>query len=176
MFGSYISIGEKRLSFREIFTEYYPSLHHFAFKILKNKHDAEDVVQDAFIGIWEKKPSFPNTVSFRAYLYLTVRNKALDVLKKRNPIYLETIPFEPIEQEVNSVVREEAFRLLDEAIEKLPAKTRDVLMLSLKGMSVKEVADELNISVNTVKTLKQRAYKFLKENCAYLLLLIKLVV
>lgn len=175
MSGNYISIEDSRFGFREIFNTYYPSLHHFAFKILKSKHDAEDVVQDVFLSLWKNKPAFQNDVSFRAYLYLCVRNRALDLLKKKSPIYSNDVRIEPVDEEVDAVVREEAFRLLDIAIEKLPERSREILKLTLKGLSVKEIAEKLNVTVNTVKTQKQRAYKFLKDNCAFLFILIKLL-
>lgn len=175
MSDSFISIKGSRQSFKEVFKTYYPSLNHFAFKILKSKHDAEDVVHDVFLSIWKTKHEFQNDVSFRAYLYLCVRNRALDLIKKRNPVYKDVVTLELVEEEVDSVVKEETFRLLDVAIEKLPKKSKEILKLSLKGLSVKEIAEHLKISVNTVKTQKQRAYKFLKDNCAYLFILIKLI-
>ncbi|MDX9846239.1 MAG: RNA polymerase sigma-70 factor [Tenuifilaceae bacterium] len=175
MSGSFISIGDGRLGFKEIFSTYYPSLHHFAFRILKCKHEAEDVVQDVFLTLWKNRPDFQSDVSFRAYLYLCVRNRALDILKKQNPMPSDTLSLESIAEEVDSVVKEEAFRLLDSAIEKLPERSREILKLSLQGLSVKEVAEQLNVTVNTVKTQKQRAYKFLKDNCAFLLVLLELI-
>ncbi len=163
MFRHNIYIAEKRLSFKEIFAEYYASQVHFAYKIIKNRHDAEDVVQDVFLGMWRSKPSFKNEIAFRAYLYLSTKNRSIDFLKKKSPLYSDISAFEDLEHEVEEVVKEEVFRLLDNAIERLPNKTKEVIKLSIKGLSVKEVASELSISINTVKTHKLRAYRFLKE-------------
>ncbi len=163
MFRHNIYIADKKLSFKEVFAEYYASQVHFAYKIIKNRHDAEDVVQDVFLGIWRSKPSFKNEIAFRAYLYLSTKNRSIDFLKKKSPLYSDISAFEDIEHEADAVVKEEAFRLLDRAIERLPNKTKEVIRLSIKGLSIKEVAHELSITVNTVKTHKLRAYRFLKE-------------
>ena len=116
-----------------------------------------------FLGIWRSKPSFKNEIAFRAYLYLSTKNRSIDFLKKKSPLYSDVSVFEDIEHEADAVVKEEAFRLLDRAIERLPNKTKEVIRLSIKGLSIKEVAQELSITVNTVKTHKLRAYRFLKE-------------
>ncbi len=165
MLSHQIYIEEKNLAFKEVFKEYYPSLVHFAYTILNKKHDAEDVVQDVFLSIWRTKPSFNNDISFRAYLYLATRNRAIDVLKKKSPVYKDISLFADIAQEIDSVISEEAFRLLDASIELLPNRSQQVIRLSAKGLSVKEVAEHLNITINTVKTLKMRAYRFMKNKC-----------
>ena len=77
-----------------------------------------------------------------------------------------------IEEEVNEAMREEAFRLLDKAIETLPAQTRRILRLTLSGNSVNEIATNLKITVNTVKTLKQRAYKTLRDKFGEMFILL----
>jgi RNA polymerase sigma-70 factor (family 1) len=165
MLSHQIYIKDRHLPFKEVFRQYYPSLVHFAFTILKKKHDAEDVVQDVFLNIWRVKPTFENEIAFKAYIYLSTRNRAIDALKKKKPLYKDTLLFEDIEQEIDSVSKEEAFRLLDASIDLLPKRSRQIIRLSAQGLSVKEVSVQLNITINTVKTLKLRAYKFLKENC-----------
>jgi RNA polymerase sigma-70 factor (ECF subfamily) len=69
-----------------------------------------------------------------------------------------------IPYEIDYIVKEETLRLLEEAVEKLPSQTKEVIKRSMKGMTVQQVADSLEISVNTVKTLKSRAYRILKDS------------
>ena len=160
-----LHIGGKHLSFRGVFRDYYPSLVHYAYTFLKNKHDAEDVAQDVFMIIWRKKPVFPSELQFKAYLYLATKNKAIDLMKKKSPAYHDVSMFVAVEHQTDSLIREEAFRLLDESIKLLPERSRQIISLSVKGLSIKEVAAQLDITINTVKTLKLRAYRFLKERC-----------
>jgi RNA polymerase sigma-70 factor (ECF subfamily) len=84
-------------------------------------------------------------------------------LRRKRPYFENLDSADNIEGEIESVVKEEAFRLLERAIESLPNQTREVMRCSMKGLSIQEIADELNVSVNTIKTLKSRAYKVLKE-------------
>ncbi len=163
MFRNHIYISDKKYAFKDIFKDFYSSQLFFAMKLISSRVDAEDIVQDVFLSIWRAKPVFKNEIAFKAYIYLTTRNRCIDFLKKKRPIY-QTVDFaNEIPNEIDYLVKEEAFRLLDLAIKKLPPQTREVINLSLKGLSVQEVADNLKVSVNTIKTLKSRAYKILKE-------------
>lgn len=172
MFKNHIYISDKKYAFKDIFKDFYASQLFFAMRLISSKHDAEDIVQDVFLSIWRAKPIFKNEIAFKAYLYLSTRNKCIDFLKKKRPVYESVDLAKEIPNEIDYLVKEEAFRLLDLAIKKLPPQTREVINLSLKGYSVLEVADKLNVSVNTIKTLKSRAYKVLKETYGDALILI----
>ena len=163
MLRQHIYISDKKFSFREVFNEFYASQVLFASKLIKNLHDSEDIVQDVFLSIWKSKPVFKNEIAFRAYIYLSTRNKCIDYLRKKKPFFETVDKAENIENEIDILIKEEAYRLLDKAISSLPNQTKEIMRFSMKGFSVQEIADELKISVNTVKTLKSRAYKALKE-------------
>ncbi len=170
----HIYISNKRYAFKEIFKEFYTSQLFFASKLLSNRHDAEDVVQDVFLNIWRAKPVFKNELAFKSYLYLSTRNKCIDFLRKKRPMYESVELAQEIPHEIDYLIKEEAFRILDKAIGTLSPQTQEVLNLSLKGLSVQEVAQALNVSVNTIKTVKLRAYKVLRENYGHSLILIML--
>ncbi len=161
-----LHIAGESLSFKQLFRDFYPSLVHFAYTILNNRHDAEDVVQDVFMNIWRHQPVFEHMLAFKAYVYTSTRNKALDTLRKKSPVYQDMSLIDTLEHHKDSLIKEEAFRLLDASINQLPERSRQIISLSVKGLSIKEVAIQLNITINTVKTLKLRAYRFLKTHCA----------
>jgi RNA polymerase sigma-70 factor (ECF subfamily) len=163
MIRNHIYISDKKYTFRDIFKEFYTSQYLFALRLLTNSHDAEDVVQDVFMNIWKSKPVFKNEIAFKSYIYLSTRNKCFDLIKKKKPVYESSDNLKETPDEIEYLLKEEVFRLLDKAVEKLPPQTRSIIMLSMKGHSIKEIAELLAISVNTVKTLKSRAYKQLKE-------------
>lgn len=115
----------------------------------------------------------------KAYLYSTVRNKALNVLKHRK---IEQHYMNEILQDedaelyyMRSVIEEETRRLIFTAIDSLPEHCRKVCLLNLEGMDNQEIADELQVSLNTVKFHKKNAYKLLRDKLKdqfYLLFLI----
>ena len=80
-----------RLDFKQVFDQYFNSLVLFADRYLGEREESESLVQDTFLALWENRLEFPDELSVKAYLYSTVRNKALNVLKhlrgvKRNAI------------------------------------------------------------------------------------------
>lgn len=106
-------------------------------------------------------------LSVKAYLYSTVRNKALNVLKHRK---IEQHYVNEILQDedaelyyMRSVIEEEIRRLIFTAIDSLPEHCRKVCLLNLEGMDNQEIADELQVSLNTVKFHKKNAYKLLRD-------------
>ncbi len=163
MFRQHIYISDKKFSFKDVFNTFYASQVLFAVSIIKNRHDSEDIVQDVFLNIWKSKPIFKNDIAFRAYIYLSTRNKCIDYLRRKKPVFETVDKAENLENDIDTLIKEEAYRLLERAIETLPNQTREIMRYSMRGLSIQEIANELAISVNTVKTLKARAYKLLKE-------------
>ncbi|EKD32250.1 MAG: RNA polymerase ECF-type sigma factor [uncultured bacterium] len=163
MLRHYIIIESKEFAFKDIFVDFFVSQVHFASKIVGCEEDAKDIVQEIFLKVWNGNPEFPNEIAFKSYLYISTRNACIDHLRKKRNIITDMDKAAHLEEEANEAMREEAFRLLDKAIETLPPQTRNILRLTLSGNSISEIANNLKITVNTVKTLKQRAYKILRE-------------
>ncbi len=172
MFKHYIKVGNKSFEFKELYRDFFASQLLFARRILNNSHNAEDIVQEVFLRLWKSEPQFPNEISLKAYLYLSTRNGCIDLIRKSrlNTENIDNLP--DIEQEANMVLKEEAFRLLDKAIESLAPQSRRVIKLAMEGKSINETAEILGVSVNTVKTLKMRSYKILRESFGEILLIL----
>lgn len=163
------------IAYHQLYDEYYKVLVIYAINFLSSQQVAEDIVQELFATMWEKKMQFLSLPSFRSYLYNSVRNASLNYLKHQNveSLYLEHLSntYREITEEEDPY-EEEVYRLLFRAIDKLPTRCREVFLLHMDGKKNEEIATALNISVETVKTQKKRAIQFIKEQMgAYYFLL-----
>ncbi|WP_051209821.1 RNA polymerase sigma-70 factor [Gelidibacter mesophilus] len=165
---------------KTIFDTYYASLVAYANRFLSSHDECEDVVQDIFADLWQKENNFPDEISLKSYLYKTSRNKCLNIIKhnKVKDKYATT-SFGQLNDDnlfMQHVLEEDISRQLYEAINTLPTRKRQVIILSLKGLKNKEVAENLNIKLQTVKTLKSQAYKLLRQKFQDLSVLISFLI
>lgn len=156
-----------RINFQKVFDQYFKSLVLFAERHLNNSEESESVTQDAFMALWENRSIFPDEISIKAYLYSTVRNKALNILKHQRIVNeYNSESLQEIDTEhyyMRSVIGEETRRMIFTAIDSLPEQCRNICLLHLDGLDNSEIAYLLNISLNTVKFHKKNAYKLLRE-------------
>lgn len=166
--------GEK-LAMRDFFLANYSVLCSFASKYILERIHCEDIVQDVFVSFWEKKRSFPNIYSLKSFFYTSVRNSCLDYLKhqKVKERYREINVDTERQNEsfLDEIIRNEAYNVIYQEINKLPPMGKKVLLLSLNGNSNEEIAVALGIAINTVKTHKARAYQVLRSKLTDLVLL-----
>lgn len=157
-------------AYRELYNTYYRSLVMYAMHFVPQQDVAEDLVQELFINLWNKRMSFLSYPSFVTYLYSSIRNASLNYLKHldvRQHYAEEVMESNQQPQEVETeIVNEEVFRRLYDAIERLPPKCREIFLMAMDGKKNEEIAHELDIAVGTVKTQKRRAISFLKDNAA----------
>ena len=157
-------------NFKFFFQEYYEPVFQFARKYTENDAIARDLTQDAFIKLYEKRKDFDVIEKAKSFLYTTTRNLCLNHLKhkKIEHQYFQEVKIEDEEAEeqfyLEEVTYQETLRILRAAIDQLPPQTREVILVSLDGKNNNEIAETLDISVNTVKTLKKNAYKSLRES------------
>ncbi|MDD7886253.1 RNA polymerase sigma-70 factor [Flavivirga sp. 57AJ16] len=154
--------------YKSLFNKLYTSLCLFANNYLENLEVSKDIVQDVFIKIWEDKIEFKNENTIKSYLYTSVKNKSLDYLKSKRVKTTDHFSIDEMEQLetepffLREVVILETSKIIEEAINTLPNRCAQVIRLSIKNYSNAEIAEELNLSVNTVKAQKKIAYKRLK--------------
>ena len=162
----HINRGDRK-AFREVFESYFSALTAFGYKYVPDQSAVEDMVQEAFISFWEKRQDFDHLNALKSFLYTSVRNKCLNhikhqaVLKKHEAALVYEL--ESDHQFSRQVIEEETFNQLLAEIKRLPESAREIMVLALNGLKNQEIADELNISINTVKTQKKIAYSKLKE-------------
>ncbi len=156
-----------RKAFRALFDLYFNALSAFGYKYVEDVHAVEDMVQEVFISFWEGREKFDHPGAVKAFLYTSVRNKCLNHLKhqavKRKHEGALLYNLESDQFFESHVIEEETFNRLFAEIRNLPASSREIMLLSLNGLKNQEIADELQVSINTVKTQKKIAYAKIKD-------------
>lgn len=178
---------EKRLSpdtgmdkdaFEKLFREFFPPLLSFARKILVDEDDAREVVHQVFINLWEKRDKIDLSTSLKSYLFTSVHNRSLNVIRDRKKFSSEEVPEMAGEWDVSTQIESmELEEKINEAIASLPEKCRQIFELNrFDGLKYSEIAIQLNISVKTVENQMSKALKILREKLLkYLTLLLWLV-
>lgn len=153
-------------TYHELFRKFYQSLVLFAMRYVDKQDEAEDVVQDLFLAVWEKEEKFFSYNSFRSFLYNSVRNTCLNKLKHRKVeekfINYSLKNMDSFQSDDYDTLEEEIYRRLFNAINELPARCREIFLLHLDGKKNEEIAAELRITVLTVKTQKKKALRYLR--------------
>lgn len=168
-------------AFRSLYDKYKGLLYIHAYRKLKNKEESRDIIQDIFLSIWERRERLNITESFSAYLYKAIRYKVIDRINKRNDAttyqahfqaFLNTYLNASVDN-ADHLVREKILTsIIDKEISQLPPKMRHVFELSRKSdMSHKEIADQLNLSEQTVRTHVKHALQVLRTKLGLYLLL-----
>lgn len=159
--------GEEK-AFTEIYERYHSLLYIYAHKKLRDKQEAQDIVQEVLSVLWNKRYQLAEDLSLTAYLFTAVRNKALDIFSHRKveAKYLSAVQH-LIDSSVDSadfLVREHDLkRLIEKEIEALPPRMREAFRLSRElRLSHKDVAARMEISEQTASTQIKKALRILK--------------
>jgi len=163
--GEIVTYNSK--TFRNLFESLFPAMSSLASRVLQDENKGKDIAQEAFVKLWQKdNQDFEDSNALRAYLYVLVKNACISLIRKEKKITKTSIDdLILIEEQVffNEVLREETYQLLRNAIQDLSPQASEVVDLTLKGYRNVDIAEELGVSINTVKTVKKRAYKVLRE-------------
>lgn len=163
-------------AFRYLYDKYASTLRYFSAKYVDDDATIEDVVQDAFLNLWEKRNEFKTESTIKAYLYKIVRSFSVDTIRRRNIAnrYAEKIVLEKEDQEffLENIVESEVFQMIQTVFNELSPSCREVYQLSLHGKSHEEISQLLDISINTVKKHKNNANHYMRERLKHVLSLL----
>ena len=170
-------IQEKQpVDFEQIYIAYFSKMKHFAKEYVLSDEDAENIVQDVFGELWERKEILELPINIIAYLFTAIKNRCVDFLRRKILIkdiedklqeeYRLTLQakYYSLEYLDLDILEEESIeQILSKAIDALTEKCREIFIKNkIEGKKQKEIAAELNISINTVETQMGIAYKKLK--------------
>jgi len=154
--------------YEALFKQWYEPLCRYAYNILHDQDEAEDIVQKIFCTLWEQRGKMEIRTSIKSYLYRMVHNASLNKIKQLQ------MQAEHHEQIINSsitaenqveqtLIHKELYRQIELAISTLPERCREVFLLSrMQNLSYIQIAQQMQISPNTVETQIVKALKILR--------------
>jgi RNA polymerase sigma-70 factor (ECF subfamily) len=161
-------------SFTQVFKALSPALCWYSSRLTGDGAAAEDIVQESFIKIWERRAQFFHLAVLKSYLYTTVRNDSLQWLRRENRKQTKERTSQQGEPDnerskLEDLIRAEVIRELSSGVQTLPPQCRQVISLFYEGKNTREVAETLQISQGNVKVQKGRGLKLLRKRLPDLL-------
>ncbi|KAF5072405.1 Sigma-70, region 4 [anaerobic digester metagenome] len=168
---------KNRIEFENIYVVHYSRMKRFAQEYVVREEDAENIVQDVFLDLWEQNFLLLTHTNLFAYLFTTLKNRCIDFLRHKTIVqntaqklqddYTKALQmkFQSLEAFDEQLFSEPDIEtIIQNAIESLPERCREIFVLNkIEGKKQKTIAQELNISINTVENQMAIAYKKLKE-------------
>ena len=162
--------------FEDIYLSYFSKMKYFAKEYVISEEDAENIVQDVFVELWENKEMLNMHMNLIAYLFTTIKNKCLNHLRHKlvvqetaNKLQEEytislRMNLDSLETFDNNLFSDQDIeKIISRALDTLSEKCRTIFIMSkIEGKKQKEIAQELNISINTIETQMGIAYKKLR--------------
>jgi RNA polymerase sigma-70 factor, ECF subfamily len=157
------------LAFDELYRKYSKRLFKFSYSILKTTEDAENIIQDVFLNLWLNREKVEKSTSVKYYIFAIAHNSAISIIRKRikETVYIEHVKSlqnliqEPVDLKVEY---NELNKILEGIINSLPNQQKKVFLLNrIEELKYREIAEKLNISINTVENHMSRALKNIRE-------------
>ncbi len=158
-------------AFDGIYNKYCHKLHGFVFMYLKQEEDAEEIVQEVFIKIWESKAKIDLSASFESFLFTIAYNATMSLLRKRvcenkSREYLKSLQQTGAEEQVSDEIHfKELDRKVQSLLQQLTPRQKEIYLLSREdGLTHREIAQKLGISESTVNNHLVTIIKYLKSH------------
>ena len=154
-----------KTSFDMLFKKYYAPLCRFAVLFSKDNDNAEEIVQSFFVKLWQQRKTVKISSSVKSYLYTSVRNTALNFIKKEQTRTNYELAYDENKESSHEEIKNKDFeKIFEHAVKSLPSRTKEVYILSKnEGLSYNEIAEYLQISAKTVENNMGIAFKKLRE-------------
>ena len=169
-------------AFEQVFKTHFKRLHAYAFTILRDEVEAEEIVQQVFFKLWERNENLSLSGSVSAYLYRAVHNESLNYLKHQkvrsnHQLHVAYNMKNEVEHPAKKVIAGELEKKIHSALNELPEQCRTIFQMSrFDELKYREIADKLGISVKTVENQMGKALKLLREKLVDFLIFILLFI
>lgn len=182
-----IKNGDQR-AFGQFLQEYWHTLYYFVFRLIRNPIESETIVSETFSKLWKLRANFDKYASMRAFLYVTARNSAYDFLRyeasrKKNKEFLPgdldelaSAHMDTSPGALNNIIQAELLKEAYKELQSLPEQRKKVLTLFfIEDQTTDQVAQQLGISTDLVRTIKAQALKQLRGKMLHKLLSVLLI-
>ena len=172
-----IENGDK-IAFTEAYNKYHRLLYSVSYRYLMDKEKAEEAVQYVFVRLWEYRSDLNIGISLKNYLFTMTKNYVLNVIRNENSAIekhyeLAQRASEFADDFVEKFENRERMDIFYKALDKLPEQKREICLLKVREeLSNKEIAERMNLSVNTIKTHYSEALKLLRIHLKKMLMII----
>lgn len=155
-------------AFEALYDRYHARLYNFCLKIIRNTQEAEDLVQEVFIAIWEYREQLDESKSFPNFVFRIAKNKVLNKMKKNlsHQVYLGFLQTENQDRHDlrKDIESDELINFLQKTYQELPEKTKKIFLLSRdEGLTYREIAYKLDISENVVDYEIRKSLHHIKD-------------
>lgn len=156
-------------AFASFFDLHFNAVCYFAERLIKDRLIAEDIVEETFLKLWDKRMEFENTYRMKAFLYITTKNSCINYIrqqKKESQSHAEILYLAEKRESfaLNEMIRAEVLNVLSNELNSLPTQCRTILKMYVNGMKNHEIAEKLDLSVNTVRNQKARGLQLLRNS------------
>ncbi|MGD2034139.1 MAG: RNA polymerase sigma-70 factor [Bacteroidales bacterium] len=157
-------------AFEKLYLKYNKKLFNFSYRLLQSRQEAEGLVQDTFMKLWEMRYKLDENYSFSGYIFKIARNKIYNIFRVRiNERYYREYIQEYAEKLENNLERKLNYDELNtyylDLISKLPERRKEIFLLSRnEGYTYREIAQRLQISENTVDTQIRKSLDFFRQS------------
>ncbi|HYE56321.1 MAG TPA: RNA polymerase sigma-70 factor [Chitinophagaceae bacterium] len=154
--------------FESVFKEHYNALANYAFSILRDRSNAEDVVQDVFVKLWQNQPEIIGTPQVKFYLLTATRNTCITLLRKESGkvhVHPDEVQLaDSSESSGSATPHQDIHTIINNALSTLPPQCQAIFRLSRLGkLTYQQIADELGLSVKTVENQVGKALRLMRE-------------
>lgn len=175
-----IEKGDEK-AFTQAYERYHKLLYVLAYRYLMSSDMAEDVVQHVFTRLWEFRSELRVGISLKNYLFTMTKNHVLNMIRNENTAITrnyEMAQSAPVYEDnlIENLEKKELMSSFYKAVDMLPAQKRDICLMKVKEeLTNQEIAERMNLSINTIKTHYSEALKLLRIHLSKMLIIVTFV-
>lgn len=151
--------------FKQIFLPFHKKLYRIAFRFVQSKQQAEDIVQETYIKLWNNKELIEENTNYESYAVVVLRNTCLDFLRAKKNMYpIHDNDFIDVKSIVEDIEMKESMNMMEEIIAKLPSPQKDIMILKhFEDYSDQDISSITGLTEGNIRVILSRVRKTVRE-------------